>query len=483
MGPASADLSFRPLLRNSALLVGIELASKGLGLVFFIILARYLGAGELGAYAFAMVLANFFAIAPRFGFDKLVQREIGRRGRLPRGYFLELTVLKAAIALPAMGLVFLGLRFASPTLAGPGMVISAFVFGYGYLEFVNAVFRGLQRAEFEVVSRSVFSILNLCAGVAVLRHGGRLMGVALAQAASVSAAILAALILLRRFTVESRPDYGLERLRGHMRRAAPLGGVLVALYLSNQVGVLVLGVMADKTEAGYFAASMRVFDNLTLIAAALMGAFLPRASELYQRDRQEFSDAARLAMGQILMLAVPMGVGLAVLAEPIVLILYGTGFESSVPGMRILGVTLVFSYWNYVADSILIAMDRERALFRVTCATAVVHVASNLVLVHLISHVGAALSILVTQVFNSMLLGLSIRRTMSFKRLGMSMWKPALCAFAMGLSLLVLRHQHVLMLIPVGATLYLVGLWLTGSLDVREWRSFGVVFPGKSVEK
>ncbi len=483
MGPPSATESFRPLFRNSALLVGIELASKALGLAFFVIMARYLGAGELGAYAYAMVLANFFVIAPRFGFEKMVQREIGRRGHLPRSYFLELTAVKAVITVPAMGLLFLVLRFASPKLVEPGMVISCFVFGYAYLEFLNSVFRGLQRAEFEVVSRSVFSVLNLCVSVAVLWHGGRLMGVALAQGASVSVAILTALILLKRFTVESRPDYGLEKLFGHLRLAAPLGGVLVALYFSNQVGVLVLGAMEGQTEAGYFAASMRVFDNLTLIAAAVMGAFLPRASELYQRSRQEFSHASQLVMGHVLILAIPMGVGLAVLAEPIVLLLYGTGFSPSVTGMRVLGATLVFSYWNYVADSILIATDRERALFRVTCATAFVHVASNLALVYLYSHVGAALSVTVTQVFTSMLLTFSIRGTLSFRGHGMLIWKPALCAFAMGMLLYSLRDQHILLLIPMGAGVYLVGLLLTGTLDVREWRSLGVSLSGKAIEK
>lgn len=483
MEPPCAKESFRPFLRNSALLLGIELASKVLGLAFFIIMARYLGAGELGAYAFAMALANFFAIAPRFGFDKMVQREIGRRGVLPRSYFIELTVVKAVITVPAMGLLFLVLWFASPKLAGPGMVISCFVFGYAYLEFLNAVFRGLQRAEFEVVSRSVFSILNLCLSVAVLWHGGRLMGVALAQAASVSVAILTAFILLKRFTVESRPDYGFERLFGHLRMAAPLGGVLVALYFSNQAGVLVLGAMAGETEAGYFSASMRVFDNLTLIAAALMGAFLPRASELYQRSREDFSQTSELVMGQVLILAIPMGIGLAVLAEPIVLLLYGATFAPSVTGMRVLGVTLVFSYWNYVADSILIAADKERVLFRVTCATAAVHVASNLALVHLHSHVGAALAVTVTQVFNSMLLTYSLRGTVDFKGHGVLIWKTAICAFIMGALLHVLRDLHVLVLIPLGAGVYLAGLLLTGTVDVREWRSLGASSFGKVFEK
>jgi hypothetical protein len=53
----------------------------------------------------------------------------------------------------------------------------------------------------------------------------------------------------------------------------------------------------------------------------------------------------------------------------------------------------------------------------------------------------------------------------------------------MGMLLYSLRDQHILLLIPMGAGVYLVGLLLTGTLDVREWRSLGVSLSGKAIEK
>ena len=83
-------------VRVSVFLVTIELASKLLGLVLFAVLARFVGTAELGAYAFALALANFFVLVPKFGFDRLTQKEVGRDASLLYPQFWEIGALKAA---------------------------------------------------------------------------------------------------------------------------------------------------------------------------------------------------------------------------------------------------------------------------------------------------------------------------------------------------------------------------------------------------
>ena len=52
-------MSAQKLVRNSILLISAEMVAKALGMVFFALVARFLGAKELGLYAFALALANF----------------------------------------------------------------------------------------------------------------------------------------------------------------------------------------------------------------------------------------------------------------------------------------------------------------------------------------------------------------------------------------------------------------------------------------
>jgi len=74
-------------VRNSILLVTIEIVAKGLGVVFFVMVARFLGAKELGLYAFSLAVATFVALPTKFGFETIIQREVGRDPINTQRYF------------------------------------------------------------------------------------------------------------------------------------------------------------------------------------------------------------------------------------------------------------------------------------------------------------------------------------------------------------------------------------------------------------
>jgi O-antigen/teichoic acid export membrane protein len=283
--------------------------------------------------------------------------------------------------------------------------------------------------------------------------------------------------------VESSATYTWARLGECIKRAAPLGGVLVALYFSNQMGILVLGTLEGNVETGYFASAMRFFDNMTLVAAALMGAFLPSASGLYVRSSGAFSETVEFAMKHVFILAAPIGCGVTALAEPITHFLYGPQFAPAVQDLRILGGALVISYMNYVADSILIATDKEKLLFRITCFTAVIHVASSLALVSLFSHAGAAMAVVVTQLCYLVLLLYGLRGTIHVGRFLTIVWRPMLFAVAMGVLVYAIQNVNLILLIILGGGFYSICLVAGGVVPIQQVLSLGDVFlrkkPGK----
>ncbi|HKA54284.1 MAG TPA: oligosaccharide flippase family protein, partial [Candidatus Binatia bacterium] len=124
-------------VRTSILLVSIELASKLLGLVLFAVLARFVGAAELGVYAFALALANFFVLVPKFGFDRLVQKEVGRDANLLYPRFWEIGALKAAFSLGALALLWLFLSAIRASYLFTVTLVACFVFAFSFLEFVT----------------------------------------------------------------------------------------------------------------------------------------------------------------------------------------------------------------------------------------------------------------------------------------------------------------------------------------------------------
>jgi O-antigen/teichoic acid export membrane protein len=88
----------------------------------------------------------------------------------------------------------------------------------------------------------------------------------------------------------------------------------------------------------------------------------------------------------------PLGVGCAVLAEPLIDLLYGDDYGAAVVPLRLLGVVLVLYGINQLTAVLVISRYRPGAFRGVLIAVLVQNIACNLVLIPLLEADGAALS-------------------------------------------------------------------------------------------
>jgi O-antigen/teichoic acid export membrane protein len=456
-------------VRNSVLLVAVEIIGKALGVVFFALVARFLGAGEVGLYAFALAVANFIVIPARFGFENLVQREVGREPARTRDYLWGLSAVKGLISLGVLSLFFIALWVTGRQDLTILLLAAGFTLMFSFMEFLNAFFRANQRPEFELAVRLLFSLSNLLLGLLVLYAGWRLPGVLLVQLINVAVVGFLGAVILIRVAPPGRFTWNWRVLGGYFTAAAPFAAILISLYLSNQIGVIILKMFSGTTEVGYFAAALRLFDSLTLIPAAIMGAFLPVMSRLYVRSMGGFVRTLRFTVKYLIILSVPLAVIMAVLARPIVVLLYGESFLASVPALRILSLALLFSFWNYACTNVLIARNEERSLLWLTWLTAGIHVTGNLFLIAAFSYLGACWAILTTQgIFGIVLYSLQLRRYLRIGALMKLTAAPILSATLMGSAVFLARDWNLLLSLAIGLLVYGGGLLALGTVSRAE---------------
>lgn len=457
------------LVRNSIVLIAIEVMAKGLGLVFFAMVARFLGAGELGLYAFATAMANFIALPAKFGFETLVQREVGRHPANTYGYFWEIGMAKGLISLGVLGLYVLVLQVMGAGDFPIMVLVAAFTLVFTFMEFTNAFFRANQKPELEMTVRTFFSVSNLVLGALVLYGGWRLTGVVSSQLVSVGAAVILGVYILTRIAPRMRISWDRRLLWGHLTAAAPFAGILVALFLSNQMGIIILTPWAGKEDVGYFAAAFRLFDAMTLIPAAIMGAFLPIMSQLYVRSLGGFVRTLRFTMKYLFILALPLVVVTVLLAPRIIVFLYREAFAPSALALQVLSLALFFSFWNFASESVLVARNQERSLLGLIWLTAGIHVTANLVFIPAFSYMGACWAVLATQgAYCLILFCMQVRRYLGVGQLLHLMALPALSAVIMGAVVFWIRDWHLLVSIPVGLLVYTGALLAVGAVRPRE---------------
>ena len=220
---------------------------------------------------------------------------------------------------------------------------------------------------------------------------------------------------------------------------------------------------------GYFAAAVRLFDALTLIAAAVMGAFLPMMSQLYVQTLGGFVRTLHFTIRYLFILTAPLAVVTIILAPKIITFLYRQAFAPSIPALQILSVTLFFSFWNCASESVLVARNRERPLLKLAWITAAIHVTANLLLIPRFTYLGACWAVLATQgIYSIILFRTLLRRYLSLAGVCRLLALPALSAALMSAALIPIRDYSLLMSIPAGLLVYVGALLALGVISRGE---------------
>lgn len=469
-------------IRNSVILLIIELSTKFLGLILFIIIARFLGANDLGVYSFGLAISNLFSIAPTFGFDKRVQKEIGRDASLIYSHYKEISILKILFALLSLAALWLTLMLMGEQDILPVILIACFLFTMSFNNFINGLFRGFGRPELEMMVRMTFSLLNLGLGAAALLSGLGLYGLLSSQIVSAGISFLVAITVLNRISVKVTIDLSLKNLWNHIVKSSPYAGNVLILYMSNQINYVILNSMADKVAVGYFSTAGRIFETITLIPAAIMGAFLPLMSRFYSEKHHKFDQTLYFTMKYLFVISLGLLAGTWLVGDELVVSLFGSEFLPSGLALKLLNSSLIFSFWNFVFTNILIATDQEKKLVPLFSAGASIHILGNILLINYFSYNGAAASVIVTQGIQLLIVAYFAKDHFSLRQLISLTPGPLISVIPMIGAVWFLKSINLWLAIGCGCLLYLISLILLKTIsrsELMDMRGYKTEIGGK----
>jgi O-antigen/teichoic acid export membrane protein len=164
-----------------------------------------------------------------------------------------------------------------------------------------------------------------------------------------------------------------------------------------------LAAMTSTTVVGWYGGPVRLFGTLMFVPVILSMAWLPKLVSAFGEGPERLKLVAREPTEQIMILALPISVGAALIAGPLVALLYGAQFAPSAPVLVILALSVAPTYFNIVANQILIACNRQMTWTKALGAACLVNPLLNLVLIRDCQQrfgngaIGAALAFLATE--------------------------------------------------------------------------------------
>jgi O-antigen/teichoic acid export membrane protein len=338
-----------------------QVASGLLSLALLILMPIYLGDVGRGRLAFAQSIGAVITTLTTLGLSPYIVREVAADGRRLRELAWASLLVRTPIwILVTVVVLSLLSRRLSAEAFGVVVVIALATLLNVWSDVFDAALRGLERMQRRSVALVANSAVFLVLGLPILAwtRSPLALGAVLFVGSAVALVINASYFRGGRLPF-TRPD--VASYRALALSAAPFLAMYAAQGLFSQLDTVLLGLLTDEATVGWYAAANALALGIMLVPTVMFTAALPVLSRI-AGDREALAATARRLLDMTLLVALPLAVGLAVIAPRLFEFLrYPPTFAHSVPILILQCATVAVSAVVTLFNTLIIGLGRERA--------------------------------------------------------------------------------------------------------------------------
>lgn len=458
------------IARNTALLLIASVASFVLGFFFTMYVARHLGAAGFGVLSFGLAFTGIFAVFTDIGLQYLMVREIARDKALAAKYLGNVAVIKVLLGILTFGVMALVINlldYPQQTLnvvylLGLAVVLNAFsLMFYG-------VFLAYERMEFQALGQVLGGAIMLAGAFWAISHDYNVAGFAMFYTiASVVTLGYSFVISAWKFTLP-RIEVDLRFWKRTFKEAWPFGVTVVFAGFFFYIDSVMLSLMKGEEAVGWYSAAYRLVSVLSFIPMAYFSSIFPLMSRLYITSKELQRFTYERSFKYMLILAVPIGAGTTILANKIIMLIFGVGYANSITALQILVWSIVLMFVGGVIVQLFASVNKQIFVAIIVAICAAFNVVLNIILIPRYGVTGASISALATQTlafFVSYICSLRIGYSIPIKGLIEIAARVFIASAIMCIFVLYLKNFYILAVIPLSALLYFGVLYIIRGIN------------------
>jgi len=407
------------LVRGSIGTLSLKIFNTFFGLATGIILARLLGTGGYGTYAYALALINLITIPTVMGLPQLVVRHTAEcharkdysrmRGLLTRAnqLILGLSVFMASVAVVVTTAI--ADRTGEPGLQTFWIALILLPL-LGLTNLRMATLRGLRHVVMgtmpEMLIRPLVFILILLTAHFILPHHLSPQSAMAFQVLATSIAFMAGIFflmhLMPRQLKNAVPVY---ETRSWLKSALPFMFIGTMQLINNRTDIIMLGMFRSIEEVGIYQAVVQGAGLVIFFLGAINTVMAPTISNLYyQQDIKRLQQVVTMATRTIMAGTLPIILTLVFAGNWLLAALFGTEFGSGTNALRILCLGQLVNAGTGVVALLLSMTGHEREVAKAVFIAAGINIFLNLALIPQFGMEGAATATAISLSLSNLLL-------------------------------------------------------------------------------
>jgi O-antigen/teichoic acid export membrane protein len=465
----------RTVVRNSAFEMAGQLVIKTLSFLFSVLVVRNLGPEAFGQYSAVIAFGMVFAFFSDLGLAPYAVREIARmRDQADAGtrigsLWANITVLRLILSIITIVIIISTaiLTNRPPTLVNAIALSTIGLLCYS-IAIASTILSGHERFDLTAQGNIANQIVFVTLGALALWLGFGYIGLIVASLAG--SATLAFIYVrnahslgVRMGRIEPRTWFAL------LRASFPFGLISLALGLSYKFDSFLLNITRGDTETGLYNAAYNLVFSTVVLSNVINTALYPSLSRAVANGSNDLNSIYERAMRYLMLIALPIAVGVSALAHQIVPFLYKSNYAAAIPALQIVIWVVPLMYMSEFLGYIVVIKGEEKSAARAVLASTSVNLIMNLILVPRFGFLAAAVMTVVTEFVLVSQYVWMLRAHL--RQLDLRPLTHTLVAvLTMGAIVLAGRDLALLLIIPLGALVYLGVLLAFRVIGIDEWR-------------
>ncbi|MDJ0752684.1 MAG: flippase [Ardenticatenaceae bacterium] len=356
-----SNQSGNSIAKNASYLLGSQLITWVLTLAVTVIIPRVLGPANLGKLHLAESIWLMGLIGIGFGSEFLITREIARYPERTNEIFGTNIVLRLFFYV----LTFAGiLSYAyivdySQEIIWLLVIAGIATFFTGLNLFAIAANEGLERMEYNSLGAISNKLVYTVLAITVVLLG---YGVFAVAALGVVAMIVQSFVVYRGLNKINplKFTFSWDVAKWMVSNSVSFLGTSIFATAYHAMDIIIMSLLiSDEVQLGWYTVADRLFGTTMFIPSIFITAIYPVLSRMFAEDKNSLSKIITRSFNLLLIVSVPIGMGLIIIATPVVILIFGPEYAGAGPVLSIIGVVLIFTYQNTLLGRFMMSIDRQ----------------------------------------------------------------------------------------------------------------------------
>lgn len=479
------------ILKNSASLFSSQIITRLIGFGITVILSRYLGVETFGQYSFILAFVALFSITADLGISQLVIREVSKDSNASQKYLANFFVIQFFLSLVTFILIIafiniLGYESAIKNLvyiAGASTI--ALSVGMPFSSLINA----FQKMHYSAIASIISTMIGAIAIIILVVLDQGLPLIVSVMLISNTTNSLLVYYLYRKLPISfSPPGIGWKErinvplIKNLLKLSVPFALLMGFNTIYNRIDITMLSKMQGDMAVGYYSAAYRIVNFLSFIPLSFSAALFPVLSQKGLSDKENKEHSLSELMPQVLKyiiaIGLPVVVGVSILAQSIVSLIYGSDYIQGARALQVLVWMVAILCFYSVITHTLVAIGKVMVLALANGLGVVINISLNFIFIPRWGFVGASWATIISEAALLIASYYLAHRYMNYKEPLAAIIKTAFATAVMASAVIILQKFGVYFIISAcaGAAIYFGALWITGFVSREEKQTLAKLF-------